>query len=146
MFEKFASIRSVVAVCLALCMPCQVVFAARCICTSDCPCQDNITSHSQCESQCNTSICSACACCPCDCSHQEGTPCSCKCHKLPLNGLPLSQQNTRSLSEILQFDSGFALGTSSDQLDILRQFTFADAQDIPCVVQQPCILFCRFLL
>ena len=144
MFEKFASIRNVVAVCLALCMPCQAVFATGCICTSDCPCQSDITSRGECESQSNTSICPGCACCPCECSEQ-GKPCSCKCRKLPLSGLPISQESTRSLSEIVQVDTGSNSGAALNHIKS-RRFTFTDAQDIFCVVQQPCIIFCRFLL
>jgi len=146
MSKKFASIRNAVAICLALCMPCQTVFVAGCICTSECPCQSNVTPRCECESQCNTLICSGCVCCSCDSTQPQGKPCSCKCRQLPLSGLPLSQQNTRSLSETLQLDSSFISCTTLNPLDLLRQITLRDTQNASCMVQQPCILFCRFLL
>lgn len=146
MFKKRASIRTVVAACLALCMPCHVVFASICICTLDCPCQSSDTSHCQCESHSKTSKCADSICCSCNCTDSQGQPCTCKCHKLPLSGLPFSQQQTRSFSELLHVDVCSVSSTASNHLEFLRQFTFTDTQINSCGVQQPCILFCRFLL
>ena len=146
MFAKFASIRNIVAICLALCMPCHALVAPGCICTSDCPCQSNVTPRCECESHCNTSDHSDSVCCSCNCTQPKGQPCSCKCHQLPFSGLPFSQQNTRCLSEILLVDSSFISFVTSNDVELMRQSAFADAQFTYCVVQQPCILFCRFLL
>ncbi len=146
MSEKFASIRNAVAICLALCMPCQTMFAAGCICTSECPCLSDATRHSERESQCNTLICSGCVCCSCDSTQPLGQSSSCKCHQLPLSGLPLSQQNTRSFSETVQLDTSAISYATSNHLDLLRQITLRDTQNASCMMQQPCILFCRFLL
>jgi len=158
MFGKFASIRNTVAICLALCMPCQAVLAGHCLCaaglsmstcccqTSACCCQQEITELDGRESLSNSPCCVGYACSSCDSEQPPRDPCNCGCQELPPDSLPLHQEDSRFLAEVLQVDTGLISCATLLQLDAPRQATYADTQNASCLVQQPCILFCRFLL
>jgi len=146
MFGTLISIRKNLALCLALCMPCQAMHAAHCVCTSDCCCQYEGAEYGERVIQCNCSCCSGSVCCSPDDDQSQGQPCHCECHEIPLYGLPLSQLTSCSLSESLLGGVGLLACATSNGLDLSRQQTFVDTQNTSCTVQQPCIFFCRFLL
>ena len=146
MLRKLTNIRNVVAICLALCMPCQTVLAALCFCSSECGCPDERAEHEECDSQCKPPCCSSTVASPCARVQPQQEPCQCKCHEPPLNGLPLSQQETRSLSKTLQQNASAISIATSSSLDLSHLTGLADSKNTSCLVQQPCILFCRFLL
>jgi len=145
MFEKYALTRSAVALCLALCLPCQAMFAASCLCSSECNCQCDGTRVCESESQHKTCCCSECTCGSCD-NTQPGQPGDCQCRILPLSGLPFSQQDSRPLQETLQVETHAIVCIASNPLDLSNPLSFVFSQNASCVVQRPCILFCCFLL
>jgi len=146
MLETFVSIRKNLALCLALCMPCQAICAAHCICASDCRCQHESVGHDECFNPCNCSCCSEFVCSLPDDGQSQDRPCHCECHELPIYGLPLSQVTLCSLSESLLGGVSLLMCTTSDGLDLSSQQAIVDTQSTSCTVQQPCIFFCRFLL
>lgn len=146
MFGKFPSLplRNIVAVGLALCMPCQAMFADLCLCVSksNCPCGSAASG----ESRDNAPCCCGCVCSSDDNKQSSGPSNSCQCQKVPLSGLPFSPLDSRSLLKNLQVGTNVFVPATSNTLDLSRQMAFGSTQDTFCLVQQPCILFCRFLL
>ncbi len=137
------SVRKYLTLCLALCMPCQAICTAHCMCMLDC-CQCESAEYGECVNQSNCSCCSKCDCSLSDDGQSPGQPCRCEYRGLPPYGLPLSQVASSSLSESL----GVSLlsCTTPCGLDLSRQQAIVDTQSTSCTVQQPCIFFCRFLL
>jgi len=128
----FTSLRNAVAICLVFCMPCQAVLATSCHCASGCCCQHEGTELGEGESLSNSSCCCAeCVSSPYDGAKAQSEPCNCGCHQHPQDTLPLYQEGSRSLSEILQVDVSTIFCTALIHLDSPRQSTFADTRSNP---------------
>ncbi len=146
MFGNTVSIRNAVALYLAMSVPCQAVFAAYRTYTPDCRYQCECEENSKCKPPCNSLYRTGCVCSSRNNTQPQSQSCNCECHKLPLEGLPLSQQNSRSLSEILRCNASALSCALSNIFDLSHETTFAGSQSSSNMMQQPCILFCRFLL
>ncbi|QEG35869.1 hypothetical protein Pr1d_31750 [Bythopirellula goksoeyrii] len=144
MFYRARRIRNVVAVCLALWMPCPATLAGQCLCsgcrdTSSCRISTTATGASLC--------CTACAskCCGNECKSEpnDKQPCSCQCHQTPFTALARSGQASSSLSDFAAFGCFWQLKMTIEPMraaSVLSSFVISHSR------VDACILLCRLLI
>lgn len=145
MIQESKFLLKVVALCVALTMPCQTTLASVC---SECAHACDCTSAAK---TCDSSSCSS-ACCSesChkehDCDGLGEQTCTCPCHKVPSGDLPSSEQTSRSLLKLVKVS--FISCHGQPKLTIVGvPAVFAISTCALFLSQQDaCILFCRLVI
>jgi hypothetical protein len=145
MFQLSGIMLNVVALCMAVVMPCQATLAFAC---SECAHACNCIRASQAgdSSPCFTSCCGESCDKEHDCDGLGEQTCMCPCHQVPSGNLPSSEQTSSSLLKLVKVSLISCLRQPKLAIEGVPAVSVISTCALFLSHQDACILFCRLVI